>query len=66
MAEILGQGSPGDVMDREIVKSLQEAAVVATLGPSPEHEAANTRSTVAQSSSIIPVSMVAPPEADLT
>jgi CHAD domain-containing protein len=30
-----------------------------------EHEAANTRSTVAQSSSVIPVSMVAPPEADL-
>jgi hypothetical protein len=29
------------------------------------HEAANTRSTVAQSSSGIPVSMVAHPEADL-
>lgn len=35
VAEALRQGPPGDVVDREIVRRLQEAAVIVALGAAP-------------------------------
>ena len=44
-------------MDGEVVQRLKKETVVAALGTPPERQARNSSSTVAQSSSVIRVSM---------
>jgi hypothetical protein len=60
--EFCGQGAPSDVVDREIMKRFEKLTVVAALVTPPR--ATSSTSTIAQSSSVILVSMVGPPQAD--
>jgi hypothetical protein len=62
--EFLRKSPPSDIMNHKIVQGFEKLSVVPALVARRARDAANTRNTIVQSSSVMAVSIVGPPKTD--
>ena len=61
LPKLFRESPPSDVVNHEILQGFEKPPIVPPLSPRRERDASNTLKTIVQSSSVIVVSMVGPP-----